>query len=303
MDVATALRQSRELAEKELALDETKVKLRERLRAAAIESGDAVNDAEIEVAIDQYYASLHTFAEPTSGLRVFVAHAWVRRASTAISAGAVLAALALIWWLFLRESAPMSGPVREQARVTEAWEPLSRTLERARSIAADDAARAAVDALAREAEPAHAERDLATLARLGSRAAQLLAALEEDYELHVISRDGEKSGIDAYYEDESGKRVSGYYLIVEARTRDGRILERTVRDAEQQRDARVRTWGEQVDKAVYDRVAADKRQDGIVDATLFATKPRGALAELVVMPGSDGLTPLQRGRRITTQLR
>ncbi|MBI5850551.1 MAG: hypothetical protein HZB39_05855 [Planctomycetes bacterium] len=289
MDVATALRQSRELAEQELALDETKSRLRERLRAAALESGDAVNDAEIDTAIDQYYASLHTFAEPTRGLRVFVARAWVRRTSFAIATGAVLIALTAIWGLFLRETDP--------------WAPLNRTLERARAVATDDAARSAIAALEREAGPAHANHDFAALERLAPRVGGLLATLDEEYELHVVSRQGELSGIDAYFTDDRGTRSAGWYLIVEARTSGGAVLERTVRDAEQQRDVRVRKWGEQVDKAVYDRIAADKQQDGIVDESLFARKRRGALSEVVVMPGIDGTTPLQRGRRITTQLR
>lgn len=302
MDVATALRRSRELAEKELAIDETKAQLRQRLAAAAQESGDPVTAAEIDAAIDQYYASLHRYDEPKRGAKVLIAHAWVRRRAIAIVSALVLGAMLSVWWLFLREAAPWSGPMREQGRLSAVADPLAQTLERARAIASDDAARTAIDALARETATALAARDERGLAVLGAQARELFASLEASFELHVISRQGERSGIDAYYEDQHGKRVSGYYLIVEARTPDGRILERTIRDAELQRDVRTRKWGEQVDKAVYDRVAADKQADGIVDDSLFARKPRGALEEQTAMVGVDGKTPLQRGRRITKDL-
>ncbi len=301
MDVATALRREREMAQKELAIDETKVKLRERLRAAAIESGDPVTEVEIEAAIGQYFATQHEFSEPRGTWKVFIAHAWVRRTTIAVATCAALAVTAFSWWAFFSSSAPMSSTTRAKHQLESASASLETALGRARAIAANDAARAAVDVLAREVEGARSLGDVPAMNQLATRTDALTRVLEESYELHVISRPNENSGVDAYYDDAAGKRLSGYYLVVEARSGD-RVLERKVRDAELQRESTVRKWGEQVPKEVYDRVGGDRRADGIVDETLFATKRRGELDEVVVMTGADGRTPLPRGRKITTKL-
>lgn len=301
MDVASALRREREVAVRELAIDETRARLRQRLRAAADESGDPVTDAEIEVAIDHYFESQFEFAAPRRGWRVLVAHAWVRRRAITASL-LVVATLSLgIWRLFLSESAPLSGAARQARAVASAWETVPGVLTRARTLAADDPARAEVESLAGELEAVHARGNIAGIQSGAARLASLLARLADEYVVRVVSRPGERSGMDAYYEDAHGSRISGYYLIVE-QIGQSRPRQRAVFDAELQAERRVRKWGEQVPKAVYDRIAADKQADGIVDDAIFARKERGHLDEVIVMTGPDGSTPLPRGRQITKDL-
>ena len=99
------------------------------------------------------------------------------------------------------------------------------------------------------------------------------------------------TGFNRQYNDKHGQRLSGHYLIVEARDRLGRVLLRSVTDAETGRTERVRTWAELVPGDVFERIKADKQADGILDETLFAVKKRGQLTPQVVIPGIDANSP------------
>lgn len=387
LDVASALRRERERAVAELDLPATKAALRERLRAAATESGDPVTDAEIDAAIEQYYGTRHAFEEPAPSWRTVLAHLWVRRGRVGLFTAGLIVSLGLGFALFIADGAPFSAARRAQDRADAAWTrfaaarsdvdalhlesddcanaariveeaELARTQSdavvidtasaalssligrvtaaqareasitaraaeaAARAAAASRAASARVSAafaaigaialdpavrteasrLFEAATAASAADDVAIVTDSAARLERLQAQLGEEYEIRIVSRPGERSGIDAYFEDEAGKRVSGYYLIVEAITPEGRTLTRSIHDAELDEDRSVRKWGEQVPKAVYDRIADDKRADGVVDDRRFARKQRGRLDEEVLIPGPDGTAPLARGRRITTKL-
>lgn len=345
MDVATALRREREVAAAHLDLDAVKASLRQRLRATADAMGDAVSDAEIEVAIDRYFATQHEFKEPPPGLQTTLAHLYVRRRGLAWASAAVFAVLLGMWALFVWPSGPLSSASRQaraereiqrlrsereaaeqaaaarraaeakaaaeraaaaEAKAAEAlalaWRNAQRDHTAILALAQEPDARTQADGLHRETEAAHTQADLAGTRAGAAKLAELRSALEVEFELRIVSREGQRSGIDAYYTDASGTRVSGYYVIVEAVTKDGSVLTRSVRDAEDGRVRQVRKWGEQVPKAVYDRIANDKRADGVVDENVFGRKRRGYLAEDVILQDATRSAPLTRGRQITTKL-
>ena len=126
----------------------------------------------------------------------------------------------------------------------------------------------------------------------------MLGQLNETYEVRIVSGPNEKSGIDRYFEDEQGKRVSGYYVIVEARDAAGQPITRTIRNAETGKFEPVQRWGERVPKEVFDRIKADKRADAVLDETLFAVKQRGFQQDEIKLVGSDG-QPLSSLGQIT----
>ena len=106
MDVARELRKDRELAEQALARDEVRAQLRNKLMRTAELSGDRVTEAEIDVAIDTYFANRHVYQDPAFSPSVMVAHLWVRRWKLVAwgVVGAVAAAAA--WGLFMAPFAP-----------------------------------------------------------------------------------------------------------------------------------------------------------------------------------------------------
>lgn len=92
MDVARAMRQQRESAEEMFRHDDVRVRLREKLMRTAAMSGDRVSEAEIDAAIDQYLANLHTYEAPRPSVKKFMAYGWIWRYRLAALAAAVVGA-------------------------------------------------------------------------------------------------------------------------------------------------------------------------------------------------------------------
>jgi hypothetical protein len=100
MDVARELRNQRETAEEMFRRDDLRAQLREKLMRSARVSGDDVTEEEIDAAISQYFESLHTYQEPESGWKRFMAHTWVWRGRILAGAAAVTALVGSFWFLF-----------------------------------------------------------------------------------------------------------------------------------------------------------------------------------------------------------
>lgn len=79
MDVASVLRRERSLAEQQLDIATTKRMLREKLLETARLTGDPVTADEIDVAIEQYFATQHAFTPPKAGVESLLAHVYVAR--------------------------------------------------------------------------------------------------------------------------------------------------------------------------------------------------------------------------------
>ena len=103
MDVAREMRQQRETAEEMFRRDDLRRGLREKLMRTAQMSGDNVTEAEIDAAIEQYMATLHTYQDPEPGLKNFLAHCWIWRhriLAGATAAAAIVVATGGLWFLF-----------------------------------------------------------------------------------------------------------------------------------------------------------------------------------------------------------
>ena len=106
--------------------------------------------------------------------------------------------------------------------------------------------------------------------------------LNTSYEVRIVNRPGVKSGIDRYFTDSSGKRASGFYVIVEAVDSNGQVIPRSIKSEEDSSVRSVSMWGERVPEYIYERVKSDKIADGIVNDSLFARKARGYLTEEIL---------------------
>jgi hypothetical protein len=124
-------------------------------------------------------------------------------------------------------------------------------------------------------EAAFAQRNLdGTRAAVGQLRG-LEARLERQYELRIVSHPGQRSGVERYSaENPSGR---SYYLIVEAIAPGGAPLMLPIRSEEDGGTRLVRRWGLRVDEATYRKVAADKRDDGIIEQNVVGEKRRGEL--------------------------
>ena len=318
MDVASALRRERETAEAQLDLATAKQRLRERLLATAEAGGEKVTPAEVDAAIEYYFAQQHRYADPPRGWKSFWAHLWVMRLgclSLLVMAAALVLGILALTGAFSSAPKPLPrqapppveapkvpGPVAPTPVPTtpptdalaQAWAKFERSVAAAEALAGDDDARQRVRRERERGTAAHQAADRRRLETAQVDLDLLLARLEQEYALTIVSRAGARSGIDRYFDG----KLSGYYVFVEAVTPDGRVLPQSIKNSETGRTETVKQWGEQVSTVLWQRIVADKQADGVVDDAIVARKVRGAFAEVVVMLDENG-KPMRRGRQIT----
>jgi chaperonin cofactor prefoldin len=114
----------------------------------------------------------------------------------------------------------------------------------------------------------------------------LRARLGESYTLRIVSRPGEKSGL--WRVPEGNPDARNYYIIVEAIGADGKVLTQEITSEEDGSTRAVDVWGVRVDKPVFNRIAADKQNDGIIQNSRFGEKRRGYLEDEYSVETSGG---------------
>jgi hypothetical protein len=183
-------------------------------------------------------------------------------------------------------------------RITKASSTIERMLRHVQAEAQQSDARDEAERLSKLAAVAVTNQDVDHLETVERDLQSLADTLDAQYTIDVVARPGEKSAVDRYYTDKAGKRVSGYYLIVEARDAAGRPQQLSIRNAETDKLQRVSRWAERVPQKVYERLKHDKQQDGVLNETAFAKKARGYLQPEIIMKDDAG-QPLKREAQIT----
>lgn len=265
MDVVDTLRHEERVVARELGQDDRDETLKARLREIYEGQGLEVTERILDEGIAALRESRFVYTPPKPSWRVSLARLWVARWRYAPVAAAVAGALVLwIGWSI------WSGDEGD------------RVASRIETVAAD---------VSQLAETAQARSAIATLADRGIRAAgagetgQAEAALtrletlrdeiQAAFDVRIVSRPGVPSGV--FRIPDVNSRARNHYLIVEAIAPDGSALPRQITSEETGRTETVSIWGQRVPKALFDRVAADKRADGIVDAAVIGTKEPGRI--------------------------
>lgn len=288
MDVVDTLRHQENVALKELQQDGRDETLKERLRRIYEGQGLAVSDRILDEGISALKESRFTYEPTPPGLSRTLAGLWVRRAALGkVLAVLLVLALALTAWSAWRQAS--AERAAEAARI-ELTETLPRDIaaagEAARAEALSEDASERVEQLQADAASALSRQD-AEAARVALGALQRLREdLVRVYELRIVSRPGEDSGVYRIPDVNTGAR--NYYLIVEAVTPQGMLLSLPVRNEETGRTEIVSKWGVRVPERIYEAVRRDKTDDGILQNDVLAIKPRGALDPVPAMTVSGG---------------
>ncbi len=128
--------------------------------------------------------------------------------------------------------------------------------------------------------------DLSTTRKASDALNDLRTQLEREYEIRIVSRPDEYTGV--WRVPERNPKARNYYIIVEAVTPDGKTLTLPITNEEDGRTSDVNRWGLRVDLRVFQEVSADKQDDGIVQKGRFAVKRRGYLEPEYLIPTTGG---------------
>jgi hypothetical protein len=266
MDVVDTLRRRERLVTAELGDADRRADLKARLHEIYDAQGIDVPDRILEEGVAALTENRFVFDPPRDSFAVRVANFYVARNRWGPW---VLGGIAAVLLLFVvhyttvtlptnRLGPDLAGTYEEIVAVSDAPEAIA---------AADELLAAGRDALSND-QPEGARTALASLETLRD-------SLLQSYTLRIVNRGGELSGV--WRIPDVNEAASNYYLIVEALGPSGNPVRVAVENEETGQVDQVSTWGIRVDKEIFDAVAADKRDDGIIQNDVFGGKARGAL--------------------------
>lgn len=287
MDVVDTIRHREQILARDLDTAGREEDLVERLKDIYRAQGIDVPERILRDGVKALEERRFTYAPTPPGLSRRLALIYITRdrwwKPVAAATALVLGGLALY-------QVTVAGPeaARERAAIVALTETLPAELAAARQgideVSEDEGALRIADALelqGREALEA-GDRDAAEAAIADLRT--LEADLARSYRVRIVQDPDDFSGV--FREAVDDPSVNNFYLIVEAVDASGRVLEVPVTSEEDRRSARVTRWGQRVSKSVFDAMAADKREDRIIDNAIIGEKKPGRL-----YPDYDVSTP------------
>jgi hypothetical protein len=277
MDVVDTLRHRQLLVERELntgAREQTLIKrLREIYAAQGIDVPDHIL-AEGVAALDE---ERFVYTPPEPGWRVTLAHLYITRGTWG---KALLAILAMIIAVAIVYTTMISGP--QQRRLAALPGELATQRQAIIELTEVPEARERAQQYLVQGQTALREEDADAAGKAVVSLKELRAQLEQEYTVRIISRPGESSGV--WRMPDVNTDARNYYVIVEAVTADGSTLILPVRNEEDGKIYKVNKWALRVSEQLYEQIAADKSDDGIIQRRDFGVKRRGQLNPDYAMP-------------------
>gem|GEM_PF-647580 len=281
MDVVDTLRHRTRIVDMELnesAREEQLVaRLKEIYGAQGIEVPDRIFKDGVKALAEQRFV----YKPPRDTFSVKLAKAYVNRKRwlpQTVTAVGLLAAIAVGFQLLV------FGPMNAE------WQNMPTTisaeLAEGQALATDPVIDAQLASLAAEGQRAVANGDrdgartqLKTMQGMNDQLAQ-------EYDIRIVSRPDEDTGFWRQANDQPN--AMNYYLVVEAVAPGGRVLKVPIRSVEEQTTESVSMWAQRVDKATFDRVAAEKQSNGMVVNDILGRKARGELEPAFDTPVPGG---------------
>lgn len=278
MDVVDTLRHRQDLATRELGSDAKERQLIDKLRDIYHQQGIEVPDHILKEGVAALQESRFIYEPPKPGLGTSLARLYVGRERWGKPVGAALAVLVVlsvgyfgVWQPYQRgqaEAARIELSEGVPARLDSLYQTVFEETKVQRAVVEAEALRTRGKTYAAEGNSVSAEKAVADLTALRD-------TLRQEYSLRVVSRADEKSGF--WTIPEVNTAATNYYIVVEALDVDGNALSLPILNEENGQTEVVSSWGVRVPESVYDSVAADKRDDGIIQANEVGRKASGFL--------------------------
>lgn len=289
MDVVDTVRHREDLVRREINDTGREAELIERLREIYRQQGIPVTDQVLEAGVKALKESRFTYTPKPPSWQRSAFELWAQRKRyAAFVAVALLALLSTCGYQYFAVTRP-AQLAEETARI-EITETLPKSIRQAHAeiarIATDASAKPRADQLLADGERAVRAKDRAAMSRIGTDLKRLQDEVAAEYTLTIVSRPGETTGV--WRRPPRGSTTRNYYIVVEPIAADGRKLKIAVLNEETGETDIVDKFGVRVPQATFDTVAADKRDDGIVQRNRYGVKRRGTLTTEYVMPFDGG---------------
>jgi Tfp pilus assembly protein PilN len=277
MDVVDTLRHRQLLVERELNTEAREQTLIKRLREIYAAQGIDVPDHVLAEGVAALDEERFVYTPPEPGWRVTLAHLYITRGTWG---KALLAILAMIIAVAIVYTTMISGP--QQRRLAALPGELATQRQAIIELTEVPEARERAQQYLVQGQAALREEDADAAGKAVVSLKELRAQLEHEYTVRIVSRPGESSGV--WRMPDVNTDARNYYIIVEAVTADGSTLTLPVRNEEDGKIYKVNKWALRVSEQLYEQIAADKSDDGIIQQRDFGVKRRGQLTPDYAMP-------------------
>lgn len=289
MDVVDTLRHQQDLVTRELDGVAREKQLIDRLRNVYHQQGIEVPDHILKEGVAALAESRFTYEPPAPGLGTSLARLYVGRKRWGRPLVAGLVALAVLGVGYFGIWQPYQRGQAEQARI-ELTEALPAQMDALYQTIYDETkvqqAVVQADGLLARGKAQAAEGNRAGAEDAIARLTALRDLLRRQYSLRVVNRPDMQSGFWTF--PEINTDATNYYIVVEALDPDGKALSLPILNEENGQTETVSIWGVRVPETVYNAVAADKLDDGIIQGNLVGRKSDGFLDVEYLMPVMGG---------------
>ena len=290
MDVVDTIRHQDALVNRELNDTAREAELIERLREIYRQQGIPVTDKMLEDGVKALKDSRFSYTPPPPSWQRTAFEMWIGRKRYGAFAAVALAALvSTCSYQYVAITRP--AQLAEQQAQVEITDILPKAIRQIHvdigKISSDTTAKARADQLLADGERAIRDKDRGAMTRASLELKKLQTEVASEYTLTIVSRPGETTGV--WRRPPRGSTLRNYYVIVEAIAPDGRKLTLPIKNEETSETNDVDKFAVRVPQATFDAVAADKRDDGIVQRNRFGQKRRGTLTVDYAMPFDGGM--------------
>jgi hypothetical protein len=270
MDVVDTLRHAQGIAERELDGEGRRERLLARLRKMYAAQGIEVPDRVLREGIDALEQERFHYAPVANSWRTRLAHLWVSRTRWGKPVG-FLALVASLFsgFYFVNDVLPerqMRAGLPNQIRTS---------LADIRAVAKNPEVVAEAEQAAASARSAIASQDYQYAQEIVGDLGSVSDQLRKEYSIRVISRPRENSGV--WRVPPNNPNGRNYYLVVEAVDNNNRVVAVEVLNQENNKRENTKTWGLRVSEQTFQKIAADKRDDGIIQGNQVDKKAIGYL--------------------------
>ncbi|UXN73943.1 DUF6384 family protein [Devosia sp. A8/3-2] len=289
MDVVDTLRHRQDLATHEIDGITREAQLIDKLRDIYHQQGIEVPDHILKEGVAALAESRFVYDPPKPGFGATLARLYVGRKTWGKPAMAVLLAPVVLGIGYFGVWRPYQAGQADRARVELAeglpaqmdglYQTIFEETKVQTAVVQAEALRSRGKAFAAEGNRAGAEQAVTDLTALRDK-------LRQQYTLRVVNRPDVQSGFWTF--PEVNTDATNYYVVVEAIDPSGNVLSLPILSEETGQTETVNIWGVRVPEVVYNAVAADKRDDGIIQTNEVGRKADGFLEVEYNMPVLGG---------------
>jgi hypothetical protein len=284
MDVVDTLRHRDKLVTRELDADGRRERLIDRLREIYAAQGIEVTDTLLEEGVRALEEDRFAYSPTGRSFSHLLAGLYVKRGSWGKPL-LISLIVSLIGWTAYHLTIVRPESVKQANLPSQ----IERSIMEIRAVASDQEATEQAEVLHTSALAAIAAEKFTEAEALQGRLNQLLSQLQKSYRIKIVSGPNEKSGVWRIPDINTSAR--NYYLIVEAIDDNNKPLVMEVTNEESGKTSSVKSWGLRVDQSVFNMVAEDKRDDGIIQKNVVGVKERGKLKpSYSIMTSGDAIT-------------